>query len=376
MAGITDMPFRRVMKRMGAGLVISEFVSCHAIVHGGPRIQKMLSFHNDERPVGIQIFGGDEDVLAEAAVRVEQLGVDFVDINLGCPVPKVVRKKGGSAWLCYPNDLAEMLHKVKNRLSVPLTIKIRTGWDAQQINVHDIVSKASAAGVAMISVHGRTRAQGYAGLADWTLIEDVAKTSATPICGNGDLISGPLAVARLKRHKLSSVMIGRGALKNPWIFAEANEALKTFEAVDEDTQEHWMESIFKHHRLPEYIDVPEGKSYYERKVRKFQPKPVHASADFVRIRADRDAGALINMHLGFLREVYPEERVKLNFRKFLAWYAAGYPGAHAFRKYIFNEPDFSLIERRALEFFDSVKQMGPQALDAFDSTPVLMDGHG
>lgn len=376
MAGITDMPFRRLMKRLGAGCVISEFVSAHGILGKSPRSERYLAFHEDERPVGIQLFGGDSDVLAMAAKKIEDRGVDFVDINLGCPVPKVTRKGGGSAWLCQPLELGKMLKTVKAAIQVPLTIKIRSGWDAQSINYAEILHIAKEEGVHWVAIHARTRTQGYAGHADWSLLREATQKNILPIIGNGDIVSGPLAAARLEESGNHAVMIGRGALKNPWIFAEAVEAWNQMKGLDEEDKQEVISSVIAHHRLPPAGEIPEGRQYYERKVKKLQPKPVNFTADWIRIRADRNAQALVDLHLSLLRESYEEERVRFSFRKFLAWYAAGYPGAAAFRKFIFTTEDFDAIMARSVEFFDSVKQLGSSSDDVRDEIPVLMDGHG
>ena len=377
MAGITDMPFRRLMRRMGVGVVISEFVSANGIISKkNPKTNRYLSYHDDERPVGIQLFGGEDNVLAEAAKIVEDRGVDFVDINLGCPVPKVTKKGGGSAWLCRTNDLGAMFRTVRSAIKIPLTIKIRSGWDANAINGKEIVRIAKEEGIEMVAIHGRTRAQGYAGHADWNYISEIARDTTMPIIGNGDIVSGPRAAARLVQSGCFGVMIGRGALKNPWIFQEAVEALNKLKSLEPDDQAELIRAVIEHHKLPPLGDVPEGRHFYERKVKQRQPLPVSFCAEWVRIRADRDPSQLVNLHLSLLRETYPEDRVMFSFRKFLAWYSAGYPGAHQFRKFIFNHPHFPDVVERALEFFDSVKQLGGKAEEMREEAPVLMGGHG
>jgi tRNA-dihydrouridine synthase B len=375
MAGITDMPFRRLMKRLGAGVVISEFVSAHAVTSSSPRLSKYLAYHEDERPVGLQLFGGDPDVLLQAARIVQDRGFDFVDINLGCPVPKVTRKGGGSAWLCHLTDLGQMLSQLRHGLRIPLTIKIRTGWDHASINAHEVVRIAQEEGVDAVAIHGRTRAQGYSGLANWDLIADVKSQTRLSIVGNGDLISGPLAAARLADSGCDAVMIGRGALKNPWIFQESVEAWKQASLLSNEDQQSLAASVLSEQRIPVQEDraVPD---YYVRRVKKLQPLPVSFTAQWTRIRADRDARALIELHLGLLREVYPEEKVKLNLRKFLAWYSAGYPGSSQFRKFLFTHEAMPDLVERSLEFFESVKQLGSNADELRESAPVLMSGHG
>jgi len=377
MAGITDMPFRRLMKRMGAGSVISEFVSAHAVKHSSPRNERYLAFHEEERPVGIQLFGGDATVLADAAKVLEGRGVDFVDINLGCPVPKVTRKGGGSAWLCRPVELGQMLREVKAAITIPLTIKIRLGWDQDQLNYGEVLKIARNEGVRWVAIHGRTRTQGYAGHADWTHMTAAAAEGLVPVIGNGDIVSGPLAAARLFEFGGEGVMIGRGALKNPWIFQEAVEAKARMDALETDDERQTLtDEVLAHHRIPAAGELPTGRYYYERRVKKLQPKPVSFSAEWIRIRADRDATALVNLHLELLRDTYNEERVEFSFRKFLAWYSAGYPGAHDFRKFIFNEINFQDVVTRSLEFFESVKQLGTKSDEVREAAPVLMSGHG
>jgi nifR3 family TIM-barrel protein len=375
MAGITDMPFRRLMKRLGAGVLVSEFVSAHAVASGAPKLKKYLSYHEDERPVGLQLFGGDADVLLRAAQVVQDRGFDFVDINLGCPVPKVTRKGGGSAWLCHLGDLGQMLGQLRQGLKIPLTIKIRTGWDQASINAHEVVRIAREEGVDGVAIHGRTRAQGYSGLANWDLIADVKKRTSLSIVGNGDIISGPLAAARWVDSGCDAVMIGRGALKNPWIFLEAVEAWNQMQSLGPEDRQALAQSVLESQQLPSG-GAPGVPDYYIRRVKKLQPLPVSFTAQWTRIRADRDARALIELHLELLRDVYTEEKVKLNLRKFLAWYSAGYPGSSQFRKFLFTHEAMPDLIDRSLEFFESVKQLGTQADDIRETIPVLMSGHG
>lgn len=376
MAGITDMPFRRLIKQLGAGAVISEFVSAHAVVLKVKRTEQYLAYHPTESPVGIQIFGHDPEVLAEAAVIVQDRGVDFVDINLGCPVPKVTRKGGGSAWMMYPTELGAMLKKVKSRLSVPLTIKIRLGWDEKNKNAKEILKIARESGVEWVAIHGRTRAQGYSGQSDWNLIRELASEKIIRLIGNGDLVSGPLAMARLYESGCDGVMIARGALKNPWIFQEAVEADRFYQSLGPDEQNAFIAAVFQHHQVPAAGFVPEGKDAYQRKVKQMQPKPVDYTAQFVRLRADRDVVWLVNQHLEYLRELYPETRATFNIRKFLAWYAAGYPGAHEFRKYLFTHESLEDILAKTYEFFEGVKALGARADQVREEDPLFSSGHG
>ncbi len=376
MAGITDLPFRRLIRKMGAGCVVTEFVSAHAIAYGGPRVERYLAYHAEERPVGLQIFGGDDDILEIASQKAQDLGFDFLDINLGCPVPKVTRKGGGSAWLCMPTELGTMLSRIRKTLTIPFTIKIRTGWDAQTINANEIVRIARESGVDAVAIHGRTRAQGYSGVANWDLISEIAQNQKMPIIGNGDLITGPQAAARFLVSGCKGVMVGRGALKNPWIFLEASEALEQLLKIPEAIRLKVAHEILEKFNVADEAKKKAEENYYVRKIKKTQPKPIDETAGVVGIRADRNASLLLDLHLKFLREFYPESRVTFGFRKFLAWYSAGYPGSHVFRKFIFTNEHFDQIYEESLRFFDSIKALGTHADSQREEAPVLMSGHG
>ena len=223
MAGITDMPFRAFMKSMGAGVVVSELVSANGIKYGGENTLKLLDYEESERPVGLQLFGEDPQVLADAARKVQELGADFVDLNFGCPVKKVVQKGGGSAVLKDIPHLQKILRAVKSAITIPLTIKIRTGWDQNQRNAVEVIKVAHDEGIAWVAIHGRTRSQGYSGSADWEFIASIKAVSPIPIIGNGDITTAEMAVNRLRQSQCDGVMIGRGCLKNPWIFQEGQE---------------------------------------------------------------------------------------------------------------------------------------------------------
>ena len=184
MAGITNSPFRRLMRKMGSSIVISELISANGYHHGSEKTIQMFNFHDDERSVGIQIFSEYPENLCAAAQYVEKTGADFVDLNLGCPVPKVVKKGAGSAMCRDPIGLGKVLKKIKSSIRIPLTIKIRTGWDSESINAHEVVRVAAESGVSWVAVHGRTRAQGYQGEADWDYIGEVKAKSTIPIIIN------------------------------------------------------------------------------------------------------------------------------------------------------------------------------------------------
>ncbi len=223
MSGITDMAFRRLVRELNpgaVGLVVSEFVSIEGLTRNDLRSHRMLRFHGDESPISIQIFGADPDRMAAAAAMVEATGADIVDINCGCPVPKVVKRGGGAELMRQVEKLEATLRAVKREISIPLTLKIRTGWDEDSVNATEIAAMAEAVGVAMIAVHGRTRMQLYKGVADWDRIREVKEAVSIPVLGSGDIVSVPTARRRWEKGAVDGLLIGRGAMENPWIFSQ------------------------------------------------------------------------------------------------------------------------------------------------------------
>lgn len=223
MSGITDMAFRRLVRELNpgaVGLVVSEFVSIEGLTRNDLRSHRMLRFHADEFPMSIQIFGADPDRMAEAAAMVEATGADIVDINCGCPVPKVVKRGGGAELMRQVGKLEATLRAVKREISIPLTLKIRTGWDEDSVNAAEIATMAEAAGVAMVAVHGRTRMQLYKGAADWERIREVKEAVSIPVLGSGDIVSVPTARRRWETGAVDGLLIGRAAMTNPWIFSQ------------------------------------------------------------------------------------------------------------------------------------------------------------
>ena len=209
----------RLSASSGAEVVVSELISAEGLVRGGKKTLELMAFCEAERPVGIQIFGSSIDTMVEAAKIIQSQGADFVDLNLGCPVKKVVCDGGGAAWLRDPVQLGKLLSAMKTALHIHCTIKVRTGWMVSR-NVQEVARVAAESGVAWIAIHGRTRAQGYAGRSDWELIREVAHASAIPVIGNGDIITASDAKRKIEEGYAHAVMIGRGALKDPWIFRE------------------------------------------------------------------------------------------------------------------------------------------------------------
>ena len=229
MAGISNMTFRRICKSMGASLVVAEMVSDKAITYGNEKTFELLIMNDDERPISQQIFGSDVKSFVEAAKIVEEkMKPDIIDINMGCPVPKVaVKNQAGSALLKNPEKVGEIIKAVVGAVNVPVTVKIRSGWDQSSINAVEIAKIAEANGVSAITVHARTRAQGYSGKADWNIIKEVVNAVNIPVIGNGDVVSCYDAKKMLDETGCSAVMIGRGLLGNPWLIKECVEYLES-----------------------------------------------------------------------------------------------------------------------------------------------------
>jgi tRNA-dihydrouridine synthase B len=221
MAGMTDTAFRRLVKaKGGCGLVVTEMVSSEGLVRGIDRTLEYAEYTEDERPVSIQIFGGDPAKMAAAAQIVEGMGADIVDVNMGCPVPKIAKHSAGCSLMREPAQAAAIVKAMASAVKIPVTVKMRAGWDDRQINAPVLARMMEDAGAAAVAVHGRTAAQSYTGSSDWDLIARVASGLTIPVLGSGDCIDPAQAVERLKLG-VKGVLVGRGALRNPWIFAQA-----------------------------------------------------------------------------------------------------------------------------------------------------------
>lgn len=227
MAGVTDSSFRRLIKGLGGvGLIVTEFISVEGLTRGNLRTHKMMKFLPEERPLSIQIFGYDDDRMVMAAEIIEEAGADIVDINCGCPAKKVVKGGGGSSLLRDLPQLEKIIRRVSQAVSIPVTMKIRTGWDDNSINAVDVARVVEQNGGSMIAVHGRTRMQGYSGKANWDVIAAVKRAVSIPVIGCGDVTTPEHVVDRFAETGVDGVMIGRGAIANPWIFRQTSELMR------------------------------------------------------------------------------------------------------------------------------------------------------
>ena len=247
MAGISDSAFRRIAKEFGAGLVVAEMVSDKAIFYGSKKTIDMLYMTEEERPISQQIFGSDKESFVYAAKYIEEnMKPDIIDINMGCPVPKVAqRAQAGSALLKNPDKVYEIVKAVVDAVNIPVTVKIRSGWDEKNINAVSIAKVCEKAGASAITVHPRTRSQGYSGLANWDIIKQVKENVTIPVIGNGDIKSGIDAKRMMEQTKCDAIMIGRGLLGNPWLIEECINYING-EEIKEVTKEDKLDMMVKH----------------------------------------------------------------------------------------------------------------------------------
>ena len=225
MAGMTDTAFRRLVKRQGGcGLVVSEMVSSEGLVRGIDRTLEYAEYTEEERPVSIQIFGGDPARMAEAARVVEQMGANIVDVNMGCPVPKIAKHNAGCSLMREPEHAASIIAAMSKAVKIPVTVKMRKGWDDDDISAPELAKRVEDAGARAIAIHGRTAKQSYSGSADWDFVTEVAKTVSIPVFGSGDVVEPEDIVSKLKSG-VSGVYVGRGVLRNPWILSQARDLM-------------------------------------------------------------------------------------------------------------------------------------------------------
>lgn len=246
MAGVTDLPFRLLCKEQGCGILYSEMVSAKAILYKNKNTDVLLNIDKREHPVGIQLFGSDPDIMAEIGSRVAEGNCDFIDINMGCPVPKIVNNHEGSYLLTQPKLVEEILTKMVKAINKPVTVKTRKGFKDGESQAVEIAKIAESCGVAAVAVHGRTREQYYSGKADWDIIKAVKEAVKIPVIGNGDIFSPQDAKAMKEYTGCDGLMVGRAARGNPWIFKEINEYLKTGIVPEKPSAEEVKNMILKH----------------------------------------------------------------------------------------------------------------------------------
>jgi tRNA-dihydrouridine synthase B len=303
MAGITDLPYRRVMKRFGAGMVFTEMVSANGLVRAGRRTRELLRSTPDERPLGIQLFGDDPAVLARAAEMVCEDG-DLIDINLGCPVPKVVRSGAGSALLRDPRKAGRVVAAVRRAVGLPLTIKLRSGWDASSVNFLDVARIAVAEGADAVTLHPRTRSQGFGGQADWEQIRQLKESLPVPVIGSGDIFTAADALTMFERTGCDGVMIGRGGYGNPWL-------------------------------IREILAAREG-------------LPYTPPTNLERLEIAR-------WHVEVFLEDFGPRKALLDMRKHLCWYSRGLPGAAVFRAEVNRFESVEEMKKAMAEFFTAAR---------------------
>lgn len=249
MAGVTDLPFRKLCKEQGAGLICMEMVSAKAISFHNKNTEALMENDKCENPVSMQLFGSEPELMARVAAEIEERPFDILDINMGCPVPKVVNNGEGSALLKSPELIVKIVKSVSSAIKKPLTVKVRIGFENEPVDIVDIAKRVEDAGAAAIAVHGRTRQQYYSGTADWDAIRRVKEAVSIPVIGNGDVDSPEKAEALIKETGCDGVMIGRAVRGNPWLFRELNHYFETGEKLPRPSVEEVREMILRHARM-------------------------------------------------------------------------------------------------------------------------------
>ena len=248
MAGVTNQPFRIICKQFGCGMVCTEMASSKAIFYNDQKTKRLLNVEGEKRPISVQIFGSEEESMGYAAKYVSEFA-DIVDINMGCPAPKVVKNGDGSKLLLDLEKAKRIMQVVVQNSKVPVTLKIRKGWDNNNIVAVQVAKIAEEVGISAITVHGRTRSEFYSGKADWDIIKEIKKTVSIPVIGNGDVIDGKTALEMFEKTNVDGIMIGRGVFGNPWIFREIEYFLKTEKELEKPTNEEKLDIMKRHIEL-------------------------------------------------------------------------------------------------------------------------------
>ena len=306
MAGISNTAYRQIIKEMGAGLIFAEMVSDKALVYGSEKTFDLLKMSDMERPIAQQIFGSDVDSFVKAAKLVEdKMHPDIIDINMGCPVPKVaIKSQAGSALLKNPDKIKEIVSAVVKAVSVPVTVKIRSGWDANSVNAVEVAKVIEEAGASAITVHGRTRAQGYSGNADWNIIKQVKEMVSIPVSGNGDVTSAEKAKEMLDFTGCDAVMIGRGVLGNPWLIKECVSYLESGIIPPKPSAREKIEMLKRHYQL--LVDsTSEKQAILEIRTHalwyiKGMPKSAYIKNEICKTKNSEDLFKILNDYLGDL----------------------------------------------------------------------------
>lgn len=306
MAGISNTAYRQIIKEMGAGLIFAEMVSDKALVYGSEKTFDLLKMSDMERPIAQQIFGSDVDSFVKAAKLVEdKMHPDIIDINMGCPVPKVaIKSQAGSALLKNPDKIKEIVSAVVKAVSVPVTVKIRSGWDANSVNAVEVAKVIEEAGASAITVHGRTRAQGYSGNADWNIIKQVKEMVSIPVIANGDVTSAEKAKEMLDFTGCDAVMIGRGVLGNPWLIKECVSYLESGIIPPKPSAREKIEMLKRHYQL--LVDsTSEKQAILEIRTHalwyiKGMPKSAYIKNEICKTKNSEDLFKILNDYLGDL----------------------------------------------------------------------------
>lgn len=308
MAGVTDLPFRLLCKEQGADLIYTEMVSAKGIQYHNKNTEELLFVKEEERPVALQLFGRDPVILSETAKSIEHRNFDILDVNMGCPVPKVVNNGEGSALMREPKLVGEIVYAMSKAIKKPVTVKIRRGFNEAEVNAVEVAKIAEANGAAAIAVHGRTREQYYSGKADWEIIRRVKEAVSIPVIGNGDVTSPEEALRIQKETGCDAVMIARGAQGNPWIFKQIKEYMNNNTDIQKPSLKEAIDMMLYHGRLA-----------------------VQYKGEFVGIR---------------------------EMRKHVAWYTFGYPLAARFRQNVNKVETYAELEELLFTYQDTVRELG------------------